>query len=110
MTVELAELLRARSGEALDLHAEYVNPQMVRVLRTIGFDRDWSRTEGAYLYDTDGERYCRVALAYARALPGTPARVCRRLEAEPDDLLRRGPVRLPGESAAVSSPGPGGAP
>jgi ornithine--oxo-acid transaminase len=27
------------------------------VLRTIGFDRDWARTEGAYLYDSDGERY-----------------------------------------------------
>ncbi len=57
MPSELAELLRARSGEALDLHAEYVNPQMIRVLRTIGFDRDWARTEGAYLYDADGERY-----------------------------------------------------
>ncbi len=57
MPGELAELLRARSGEALDLHAEYVNPQMIRVLRTIGFDRDWARTEGAYLYDADGERY-----------------------------------------------------
>ena len=30
---------------------------MVRVLRTIGFDRDWARAEGAYLYDADGERY-----------------------------------------------------
>jgi ornithine--oxo-acid transaminase len=57
MPGELAELLRARSGEALELHAEYVNPQMIRVLRTIGFDRDWARTEGAYLYDADGERY-----------------------------------------------------
>jgi ornithine--oxo-acid transaminase len=57
MPSELAELLRARSGEALDLHAEYVNPQMIRVLRTIGFDRDWARTEGAYLYDADGQRY-----------------------------------------------------
>jgi ornithine--oxo-acid transaminase len=57
MPGELAELLAARAGEALDLHAEYVNPQMIRVLRTIGFDRDWARTEGAYLYDADGERY-----------------------------------------------------
>jgi ornithine--oxo-acid transaminase len=54
---ELQELLDSRSGEALGLHAEYVNPQMIRVLRTIGFDRDWARTEGAYLFDTGGERY-----------------------------------------------------
>ena len=57
MSGELAELLRARAGETLDLHAEYVNPQMVRVLRTIGFDREWARTEGAYLFDAGGERY-----------------------------------------------------
>src|SRR4029079_11348163 len=57
MSGELAELLRARAGETLDLHAEYVNPQMVRVLRTIGFDREWARTEGAYLFDAAGERY-----------------------------------------------------
>jgi ornithine--oxo-acid transaminase len=54
---ELAELLAARSGEVLDLHADYVNPQMVRVLRTIGFDRRWARTEGAYLFDDEGNRY-----------------------------------------------------
>ncbi len=57
MPGELAELLSARSGEVLDLHARYVNPQMVRVLRTIGFDRQWARTEGAYLFDAEGERY-----------------------------------------------------
>jgi ornithine--oxo-acid transaminase len=54
---ELAELLAARAGEDLELFARYVNPQMVRVLRTIGFDREWERTEGAYLYDADGRRY-----------------------------------------------------
>jgi ornithine--oxo-acid transaminase len=54
---ELRDLLHSRGGGALELHAEYANPQMVRVLRTIGFDRDWVRTEGAYLYDSGGERY-----------------------------------------------------
>jgi ornithine--oxo-acid transaminase len=54
---ELRELLQSRAGEALDLHAKYVNPQMIRVLRTIGFDRNWARTEGAHLYDADGGRY-----------------------------------------------------
>ena len=57
MSGELAELLAARSGRALDDFATYVNPQMVRVLRTIGFDRNWVRSEGAYLFDDDGNRY-----------------------------------------------------
>ena len=27
------------------------------MLRAIGFDRPWSRAEGAHLYDSDGNRY-----------------------------------------------------
>ena len=54
---ELAQLLESHAGTTLDDFAEYVNPQMVRVLRTIGFDRRWERSEGAYLFDADGARY-----------------------------------------------------
>jgi ornithine--oxo-acid transaminase len=57
MTGELADLLAARRGTALDDFAATVNPQLVRVLRTIGFDRDWARAEGAHLFDADGNRY-----------------------------------------------------
>ena len=57
MTGELAQLLESHAGTSLEEFAEYVNPQLVRVLRTIGFDRRWTRSEGAYLYDDRGERY-----------------------------------------------------
>ncbi|HZT14399.1 MAG TPA: aspartate aminotransferase family protein [Gaiellaceae bacterium] len=57
MSGELAELLASRTIDALDGFSEYVNPQMVRVLRTIGFDRRWARAEGAYLFDDEGNRY-----------------------------------------------------
>ena len=53
----LSELVEERGAEALDLHAQTVNPQFVRLLRTIGFDRRWARAEGAYLWDSDGNRY-----------------------------------------------------
>src|SRR2546429_8659264 len=53
----LEALLDSRRGEDLDLWARTINPQFVRVLRTIGFDRTWARADGAYLYDTDGTRY-----------------------------------------------------
>jgi ornithine--oxo-acid transaminase len=55
--LDLNALIEAQLGDELDLHAETVNPQFVRVLRTIGFDRHWARASGAYLYDTDGHRY-----------------------------------------------------
>ena len=39
------------------LHADTINPQFVRLLRTIRFDRRWARAEGAYIYDADGDAY-----------------------------------------------------
>jgi ornithine--oxo-acid transaminase len=53
----LTELLDERGAEALDLHAQTINPQFVRLLRTIGFDRRWARAQGQYLWDDEGNRY-----------------------------------------------------
>ena len=44
-------------ARAAERYAAHVNPQFVRVLRTIGFDRSWVRAEGAHLIDDQGERY-----------------------------------------------------
>ncbi len=53
----VAELLSARAGEEMALNQRYLNPQMGRILRTLGFDRVWSGGEGAHLIDARGERY-----------------------------------------------------
>jgi len=39
------------------LNDRYLNPQMGRILRTLGFDKVWSGGEGAHLIDAEGERY-----------------------------------------------------
>jgi len=57
MAFDLAEELAARAGESFALHERYLNPQMVRVLKTIGFDRHYVRAEGPYLFDESGARY-----------------------------------------------------
>ena len=54
---DVRALLEARGEEAFALHERYMNPQMPRVLRTIGFDADYVRADGAYLFDRDGRRY-----------------------------------------------------
>lgn len=54
--IDLRGLLDGR-GDDLDRWARTINPQFVRVLRTIDFDRTWERAEGAYLWDSDGHRY-----------------------------------------------------
>ncbi len=57
MAPGIRELLTERAGQALDLHDQHLNSQMVKVLRTLGFDRHYVRAEGAYLFDAEGERY-----------------------------------------------------
>ncbi len=54
--IDLRGLLDGR-GDDLDRWARTINPQFVRVLRTIDFDRTWERAEGAYLWDAKGHRY-----------------------------------------------------
>jgi ornithine--oxo-acid transaminase len=54
---DVKALLRDRGSEAFALHERYMNPQMPRILRTIGFDADYVRAQGAYLFDRDGRRY-----------------------------------------------------
>jgi ornithine--oxo-acid transaminase len=51
------EILAGRSGEAFALNDEYLNPQLGRIVRTLGFDKTWVSGEGAHLIDSRGNRY-----------------------------------------------------
>jgi len=53
----IREILDGRTGEEMALNDRFLNPQMGRILRTLGFDKVWSGGEGAHLIDSDGERY-----------------------------------------------------
>ncbi|HET6917300.1 MAG TPA: aminotransferase class III-fold pyridoxal phosphate-dependent enzyme, partial [Acidimicrobiales bacterium] len=57
MGFDLQGILSARSGEGADLWGRYLNPVAPKVLHSIGFDRQWERAEGSYLYDSAGDRY-----------------------------------------------------
>ena len=46
-----------RGDERYELHARYLNPQLPRMLHAIGFDKIYTRGEGAYLYDAEGNDY-----------------------------------------------------
>jgi ornithine--oxo-acid transaminase len=54
--LSVRELLE-RHDDPFDLYARTVNPQFVRVLRTIGFDRRWRSARGATLVDERGREY-----------------------------------------------------
>ncbi|MCL2647676.1 MAG: aspartate aminotransferase family protein [Phycisphaerales bacterium] len=49
--------LQQHAGRQYDLHAEHVNAAFVKMLKTIGFDKGYTRAQGPYLWDKDGNKY-----------------------------------------------------
>ena len=57
MRHDIAGLFAEREADRYQLHSRHLNEQMVRVLRTIGYDVGFCKGQGQYLYDRDGSRY-----------------------------------------------------
>jgi ornithine--oxo-acid transaminase len=57
MTIDIAALFDTHESERYSLHTRRLNEQMVRVLRTIGYDVAFRRGRGQYLYDREDSRY-----------------------------------------------------
>jgi ornithine--oxo-acid transaminase len=55
--MNIATLFTEREGERYGLHTRHLNEQMVRVLKTIGYDVGFRSGRGQYLYDRHGDRY-----------------------------------------------------
>jgi ornithine--oxo-acid transaminase len=97
----IRELLENRAGEEYELYARTINPQFMRVLKTIGFDRVWARAEGQYLYDADGRRYLDLLGGFGmfnvgRNNPRVRAALVETLELETPGSVQLGVSLLPG--------------
>jgi ornithine--oxo-acid transaminase len=97
----IRELLEARAGEDDDLYARTINPQFMRLLKTIGFDRIWARAEGQYLYDKDGTRFLDVLGGFGmfnvgRNNPRVHAALVEALELQTPGSVQLGVSLLPG--------------
>ncbi len=55
--LDISEMFADRQFQRNALHTRYLNEQLVRVLKTIGYDVGFQRGHGQYLYDRDNERY-----------------------------------------------------
>jgi ornithine--oxo-acid transaminase len=65
MSFSLTQLIEARQTDQYDLHMKYISPHMARVQQIIGFDKLYTRGEGAYLWDVDGTRYLDLLAGYS---------------------------------------------
>ncbi|MGA5557713.1 aspartate aminotransferase family protein [Streptomyces lavendulocolor] len=98
---DLAALLADRGGEGYELHARHLNPQLPRMLRTIGFDKRYESAEGAYFRDADGNDYLDMLAGFGVMGLGRHHPVVRKalhdvLDGELPDLTRFDCPPLPG--------------
>jgi ornithine--oxo-acid transaminase len=97
----IRELLESRAGEDYELYARTINPQFMRLLKTLGFDRVWARAEGQYLYDEDDNRYLDLLGGFGmfnvgRNNPRVRAALHEALELETPGSAQLGVSLLPG--------------
>ena len=55
--LDVSEMFVERESQRSSLHARYLNEQLVRVLKTIGYDVGFQKGQGQYLFDREGARY-----------------------------------------------------
>jgi ornithine--oxo-acid transaminase len=101
MGFDVAKALQERHGENFALHSEFLNPQLVRVLKTLGFDRFYVRGEGCYLYDDKGQRYLDFlagfgVYALGRGHPGVKAALHQAIDLDLPNMVQLDCALLPG--------------
>src|SRR3982075_809307 len=55
--LDVSEMFVDRQAQRSSMHARHLNEQLVRVLKTIGYDVGFQKGQGQYLFDRDGARY-----------------------------------------------------
>lgn len=101
MPFDVARTLAERSGENFALHERYMNHQLARTLRTLGFDRNYIRAEGCYLWDDAGARYLDFlsgfgVYALGRSHPAIKAALHQAIDLDLPNMVQMDCALLPG--------------
>jgi ornithine--oxo-acid transaminase len=60
----IRDILAGRAGEEMALNDRYLNPQLGRIVRALGYDRRWVAGDGAHLIDDRGDAYLDLLSGY----------------------------------------------
>src|SRR6185437_10365621 len=107
------KILADRAGEEMTLNDSHLNPQLGRIVRTLGLDKHWVSGEGAHLIDAEGNRYLDLLSGYGvfaigRNHPEAIAAVRETMEAHTANLPQLGVTLLSGvlaEQLLARAPG-----
>jgi ornithine--oxo-acid transaminase len=64
MSLDIAKLYADSEADRFAVHTRHLNEQMVRVLKTLGYDVGFCRGAGQYLFDRKGEKYLDLLSGY----------------------------------------------
>jgi ornithine--oxo-acid transaminase len=111
---DVADLLELRSADAMALNQRHLNPQLGRILRTLGFDREWVTGRGPYLIDRQGHEYLDLLSGYGvfslgRSNPYVKEQLARVIAGDTANLPQLGVSTLPGvlaEELIARAPSP----
>lgn len=89
----LRQLIESRLGDQYRLHEQYLNASLARVQGIIGFDKIYTRGEGAYLWDAEGTRYLDLLTGFSvfnfgRAHPAIKQAIQELLELDRPNLIK----------------------
>jgi ornithine--oxo-acid transaminase len=101
MPFDVREQFKRHQGEQLSLLADYINPRMARVLKTIGFDPAYVRGQGAHLFDDKGQDYLDLlsgfgVFAVGRSHPKVKEAIRQYLDLDSPNLIKMGTQLLAG--------------
>jgi acetylornithine/succinyldiaminopimelate/putrescine aminotransferase len=95
MTLDLRQLIQRHQGQQLALLREYINPQMAKVLKMVGFDPVYVRGQGAHLWDDRGNDYLDMlsgfgVFAVGRSHPKVKEAIRQYLDLDSPNLVKMG--------------------
>jgi ornithine--oxo-acid transaminase len=111
---DITQLVQSTNGKALELAGLHVNPQFAKVLGIIGFDINYTKGQGQYLWDDKGNRYIDCLSGYGVFACGRGHPVIRKalqdaMNLDLPNLVKMGPYRLSGllaqELIKIAPPG-----
>jgi len=104
MGFDLNNILSDYRGQNFSLYSQNINPQLVRVLRSIGFDKKYTHGKGSYLYDADGNEYLDFlsgfgVFALGRSHPAIKKALHQAIDADLPNLIQLDAALLPAIAA-----------
>ncbi len=101
MSLDLRQLFQRHQGQQLSLLSEYINPQMAKVLKILGFDPVYVRGQGAHLWDDRGNDYLDMlsgfgVFAVGRSHPKVKEAIRQYLDLDTPNLVKMGTQLLAG--------------